>query len=327
MPERAIVTQGVQIGVETTPGTAVPANKLLQSTSIAPAIHVDISRFQPVGQKYDAIVVPGKEWAEAAITGKLDYSECIYPLNAVGVAAAGVQNGVTTAYTWTFAPAARGADVVKTFSIEQGDANRAQKFAYGVIDEWGFTINRGDATQEGKLFGQAIADAITLTAAPTALIQKPVIPNQVDVYIDPTFGALGTTKMTRALETKFSITNRFNPVWALNSAIGSFASHVETDPTVTLELLMEADAQGMALLSVLRAGSTQFIRVKCTSPDLAGTAFPFSFTLDLAGKVSAVSEYSDQDGVYAIRWTFNSVYDAGWTKAWQIVVVNQQTAL
>lgn len=327
MPERAIVTQGVQIGVETTPGTPVAANKLFQSMSIAPAIAVDINKFQPVGQKYDSIVVPNKEWSTATLTGKLDYSEIIYALASVGVSAAGVQQGATTAYLWTFSPAARAADVVKTYSIEQGDANRAQKLAYAVFDEYGFTINRGDASVEGKLFGQAITDGIVLTAGPTAVVQMPVIPNQVDVYIDPTFGALGTTKMTRVVETKFSIANRFNPVWALNSANPSFTAHVETDPTVQLELLMEADAQGMALLATLRAGATQFIRVKATSPDLAGTAFPFSLTLDVAGKVSAVSDYSDSDGVYAIRWTNDVVYDTGWANAWKVAVMNQQVTL
>lgn len=327
MPERAIVTQGVQIGVESTPGTTVPANKQFQSVSIAPEIHVDTNNYQPVGQKVDSIVVPGKEWSEFNISGALDYSEIIYLLNGILVVAAGVQNGATTAYTWTFAPAARGADTVKTFTIEQGDANRAQRLSYGVLDELSLKFNRQECTVDGKGFGQAIADNITLTAAPTAIVQKPVIPNQVDLYIDSTSGTLGTTKMTRMLEATLHITNRFNPVWAMNSANASYASHVETDPTVTLEILMEADAQGMALLSTLRAGASQFVRIKATSPDLAGTAFPFSLTLDSACKVSGVSPYSDQDGVYAITFTNNLVYDATWAKYLQAVVVNQQTAL
>lgn len=327
MPERAIVTQGVQIGVESTPGTTVPANKQFQSVSVAPEIHVDTNNYQPVGQKVDSIVVPGKEWAEANISGVLDYSEIIYLLSGILQSVAGVQNGATTAYTWTFVPLARGADTVKTFTVEQGDANRAQRFSYGVMDELTLKLNRQECTVDGKMFAQAVADNIALTGAPTAIVQKPVIPNNVDVYIDPTSGALGTTKMTRMLETTLHITNRFNPVWAMNSANASFASHVETDPAVTLEVMMEADAQGMALLSTLRAGATHFIRIKATSPDLAGTAFPFSLTIDAACKVAAISPYSDQDGIYAITFTNNLVYDATWAKYLSVIAVNQQVTL
>jgi hypothetical protein len=329
MPERPTITQGVQIGVETTPGTTVPANKLLNSLDIDPELHFDISKFQPTGQKFSSIVVPGKEWAEANIKGVVSYSEIIYILNGLLIAAAPVQNGVTTAWTTTAKPAARTGDTVKTFTIEQGDANRAQRFSYGVFSEGVFNFTRNTTEFTGKMFGQAMVDAITMTATPTAIEEKPVIPNQVDVFIDSTSGGIGTTKMLRMLEAKLSITNRFGPIWVLNSALGSFASHIELDPVVTLELMMEADTQGMALLTTLRAAGTQYVRIKCTSPDLAGTAFPYSIVIDLACKISGISPYSDQAGVYALSWTNEGIYDPAWNsgQAIQIAATNKQTAL
>jgi len=328
MPERAVVTQGVQIGVETTSGTTVPANKQLQSLSISPEIHIDSTQFQPVGQKVPSIVVPNKEWSEMGLTGVLDYTEIIYPLSGIlGTAVSVVQQAATTAYLWTFTPAARTSDSYKTFTIEQGDANRAQRLSYALLSEFEVTLTRGGATIGGKAFGQAITDGATLTASPTALLQKPVIPNQIDVYMDATSAALGTTKLTRAFETKIAITNRNGPLWALNSANGSFASNVEMDPVFTLTLKVEADAQGMAFLTTLRNGTTQFVRVKCTSPDLAGTAFPFSITFDMAMKVATPSTYEDEAGVYAITWTCPLVNDTTWGKFFTAAVINQQTAL
>lgn len=329
MPERATITQGVQLGVEATPGTGVAANKYLNSIDVDPEIHFDMATFQPTGQKFSSIVAPGKEWSEAGIKGVVSYAELPYLLNGVMVAAAGVQQGATTAYAWTFVPNSRGSDTIKTFTIEQGDANRAQKFVYGVISDLSFTFNRMGATVEGKMFAQAIQDAITLTATPAAIEEKPVLPNQVDVYIDPTSAALGTTKMTRVLEAKINIQNRFGMLWVMNSAVGSFAAHVELDPNVTVELQVEADAAGMALLNTMRAGTTQYVRVKATSPDLAGTAFPYSATFDVAAKLSGVSPYSDQDGVYALTWTNTAVHDPAWGsgKAMQFVVVDKLVTL
>lgn len=329
MPERAVITQGVQIGVETVPGTPVAANKILNSVDIDPELHFDIQKFQPTGQKFSSIVVPGKEWAEANLKGVVSYSEIIYILSGLLTSTTAVQQGGTTAYLWAHKPLGRSADTVKTFTIEQGDANRAQKFAYAVFSEAAFTFNRASTAMEGKIFGQALSDNIALTGSPTAVEEKPVIPNQVDVWVDPLAVNIGTTKLLRVLETKINVTNRFGPIWVLNSALGSFAAHVELDPNVTLEMQVEADAQGMALLSTLRAGSTHYIRVKCTSPDLAGTAIPYSLTFDLAAKVSGVSPYSDQDGVYAITWTNEAVYDPAWNSGQAIIVsaINKQTAL
>lgn len=327
MPERASVTQGVQIGVEATPGTTVPANKLLQSMALVPEIHVNSQQYQPIGQKVNSIVVPGEEWSEVALSGVVDYTEIMYPFNMILQAATPVQQGATTAYLSTFTPAARTTDTTKTFTIEQGDAGRAQKMSYAFLSELVMTFNRQACTLTGKGMGQAVSDGITLTASPTAMPQKPVIPNQVDIWIDATSGALGTTKLLRALEAKITVQNRFGPIWALNSANASWAANVELDPVFSLELKVEADAQGMGLLSTLRTGTTQFVRVKCTSPDLAGTAFPFSLTMDMAVKVATPSTYADDNGIYAITWTCPIVQDATWGKFLTFAVMNQQTAL
>lgn len=330
MAERATVTQGVQIGVESTPGTPVAAGKLLQSISINPEIHINPQNFTPVGQKVDSIVVPGEDWSEAAVSGVMDYTEIIYPFSSIlEVGTGGVQQASTTAYMWTFAPQARTADTYKTFTVQQGDANRAQQFAYGLFTELVMTMNRQGTQLTGKMLGQNMSDGITLTASPTAMRQMPVIPNQIDVWMDSTFGALGTTKLTRALEAKVTIQNRRGALWALNSANGSFASDVELKPTISLDLLVEADTQGMAILPTLRAGTTQFVRVKCTSPQYAdaGTTYPFSITMDMAVKPASPSTYSDNNGVYAITWTSPLVQDAGWGHFLSFAVVNQQTAL
>lgn len=327
MPERAVVTQAVQMGVETTPGTSVAANKLLNSLTISPAMQVDMQRFRPMGQKFPSIIVPGKESVQASLTGKLSYSEIIYALCGIVANVAGVQQGGTTAYKWTFTPAARSEDTIKTYTFEQGGSVRAHKFAYGLFTGLSMAFSRDAADVSGTVLGQQLQDAITLTASPTAIEEKPVLPTHLDVWIDPTSGALGTTKQTRALSSSFAFTDRFNPLWTMNSANASFASHVEREPVARYTLLLEADAQGMALLTTMRQGTTVFIRHKCTHTDLAGTAIPYSLTIDMAAKVSAVSEFSDEDGVYAIGWTFDIVYDSTWTKAFQIDVINKQITL
>jgi hypothetical protein len=328
MPERASVTQSVQIGVEVTPGTAVNSDKLLQSLAIELGQAADFNRFRPGGQKYASQIVPGREWTEFTLAGVSSFSELVYPLSSVAVSTTPTTVG-TTGRQWIFTPAARTEDTVKTFTIEQGGAVRAQEASYGLFTSLELTFNRGEVTVGGSGIAQRLTDGITMTASPTAIQEKPILPNMVDVYLDSTSGALGTTKLTRAFEVVFNIGDRFNPVWPLNTALTSFGSHVETEPSVGGSLFLEADAQGMAYLTNLRAGDTRYLRIGCISSELAGTGQNYQLLIDAAVKFNDAIAFEDADGVYAARLPFEVIYDSAWSggRAYQVTLVNQVSAL
>lgn len=328
MPERSAITQGVQIGVEATPGVNVAADKQLQSIGIASGVQMETQRFRPMGSKFATIVVPGKEWVEADIEGVGSYSELLWLFSSCLIDPGTPTVVDTTAQKWTFSPAQSAEDTVITLTVEEGGVVRAHKFNYGLVTDLELTFNRDEVTVGGTMIGQKLSDGITMTATPDSVPQVPVIPNEVDIWLDTTSAGLGTTKLERALEATISIGSRFNPVWVLNSANSSFVSHVEVEPSAEITLMVEADAAGMALLTQMRAGSTKFLRIKGTSATLAGsTTEKYSLKWDAAVKVKEVGDFSDEDGVYAIEWTLEQVYDATWGKAFTVDLVNKETAL
>lgn len=328
MPERAAVTQGVQIGVESTPGTNVAANKQMQSIGINSAVSMEPQRFRPMGNKFATILVPGKEWVEADIEGIASYSELLWLFASILKDPGAPATLDTSARKYTFAPAAAAEDTVKTLTVEQGGVVRAHKFNYGLVTDLEITLNRDETSVGGTMIGQRLSDGITMTAGPTAIPNVPIIPNEVDVYLDTTSAGLGTTKLLRVLEATISISSRFNPVWVLNSANNSYVAHVEVEPAAEITLMVEADTVGMGFLTQMRAGSTQFLRIKGTSATLAGAATEkYSLTWDAAVKVKEVGDFSDEDGVYAIEWTLEMVYDATWGKAFTVDLVNKETSL
>ncbi|HLH22443.1 MAG TPA: hypothetical protein VK066_07955 [Chloroflexota bacterium] len=331
MAERASIAQVVQLGVETTPGTSTAANKLLQSISIEPSIQANISLFRPMGTKYPTVQALGQEWSQASIKGQPTYTELIYLLSSILKSVTPTQIIPTTgqAYSWLFDPSSTSEDTVKTFTVEQGSAVRAHKFSYGIVPELGMTFSRKDIALTGTMLGQNLTDGITLTATPTAIPLVPILPKQLDVYIDPSSAGLGTTKANRVLSGSWTLSGRFGPLWTVNSANNSFAAHVETEPKLELKLLLEADAEGMGYLAAARQGDTRFIRLAAAGAQIeAGPpASTYLFQLDLAGKVSGVGPFADSDGVYAIEWTFQAVHDATWGRALQVKVVNTQTSL
>lgn len=326
MAERSALTQTIQIGVETTPGTGVAADKKLSSLAIGPGMRLDVKRFKPQGYKYATVLPLGKEWVEARVTGVGTYTELVYPLSSIFGAATITPVASSTAQNWAFNPSTTVEDAFKTFSIEQGSPVRAHKFTGGLFRSLQMRFSRDGFELGGDLIGQRITDAITMTATPTGLLLVPILGNQLDVFMDPLVANIGTTKLLRLLSGEYRINNKYNPLWVVNSANNSYVAAVEAEPENQLTLMVEADAQGMALLNTVRAGDTQFIRLTGTGP-IANAAVPYSLRGDLAVKVRNVSDFQDQDGVFAVEWTFDIVHDDAWGKSQYWQLVNLLTAL
>lgn len=325
MAERSSLNQNVQIGVETTPGTPVAATKRLQSIGIEPSITVEKDNFRPIGSKFNALSTLGKEWAEAAITGRATYTELQYVLSSVvNTPVVTTSSGVST---WVFTPSTRADDVPKTFTVEHGSNVRADRFSYGLVTEVGMSFSRDAIEVTGSMMAKAIEDGIVMTSTGvTALALIPVLPTQVSVYLDDSAATLGTTKLTRLISGEFSLGGRYGPVWVLDAANPSFVNHIETEPDLTATLTMQADSQGMGLLTPLRTGDTKFLRIEAIGPVISGTD-EYRLTIDLAGKVSDTGGFSDADGVYAIEFSLLGVHDGVWDKAMQITLVNNLPAL
>jgi hypothetical protein len=328
MPEVATVTRVVQVGVESTPGTSVAANKRLRSITLEPGIQTELNPLRATGGKFPIAAALGKEWIEADIGGYLTYTEIVYLLSSVLVSATPTQISppTGTAYRWTFTPSHTSEDSIKTFTVENGSSVRAMKWTYGLVSELGITFNRESIELGGTLLGQNLQDGITLTASPTLVDVVPVVPSQVSVYLDTTASGIGTTQLLRVLTAEFSISDRFSPVWTIDANKQSFAAHVETQLSATLDLTLEADAQGMALLSAMRNGDKRFIRIKAVGPNIE-TGNDYTFQLDLCGLVTGVDNFSDEDGVYAIKWTFSATHDSTFGKALEVQVVNKLSTL
>jgi hypothetical protein len=283
-----------------------------------------------MGTKLDTLVVPGKDWTKADLSGVATYDEIIYPLASALVDPGAPATVNTTGKAFTYNPSAVTEDTVKTFTVEQGSAVRAQKAAGLIITDlgikWDRNANSVDLTGSGM--AQQFTDGITLTASPTSIPLVPILPKDISVYVDTTGAGLGTTKLLRVLSGDFALGGRFGPLWVLNASNASYAAHVELAPDVTLKLLLEADAAGMGYLTNARAGSTVFVRVEAVSPNLIGAGpAVYSARFDFAMKVESVDSLGDQNGVYAVGFGLRGVFDSTWNKYLSFVITNSQTSL
>lgn len=336
MAERSTITQSVQIGVEVTPGTPVAATKRLGSMGFNIGPQTEFSPLRPIGQKYPSLQILGKEWAEADLEGSPVYTELPYAFSSFinSPSVSQIMDGATAtgAYLWTFQSNTFGDDSPKTFTVEQGSSFRAHRVSNCILMEYSMEWSREEIELSGTWLARAIEDGISLTSSPTSLPQIPVKPADLSVYLDDDPADFGVTKMTRVLKGEFTVEDRFAPLWVVDAAQPSFVNTIEAEPTVEFKMTQMADAQAMANLVAMRGGQTRYLRLEGVGPLIYTAADPednqrHRMTLDIAGQISDVSQFDDDDGVYAIEWTFSAVHDPTWGKAFKAEVVTTTQAL
>ncbi|MGH2478200.1 MAG: hypothetical protein ACRDHW_00875 [Ktedonobacteraceae bacterium] len=333
-PEISSINQRVQVGAETTIGTAVAAGKLLQCYDWTPAIQADIAAYTPTGHKYITEQEENAEWIETTIGGYLDFNGVVYLLaGAMGAITPASHGASTTAKDWIVTPPITGSVAPQTYTVMQGDSVRARKWAYGLISEFGYKGDRKSPfTVSSKMLGQPLQDGITLTASPTAVALAPAVGKMFDVYLDTASGGIGTTQLLRVLSIEFAMTNIYGPLWVLNRSTVGFTAHVDLMPKSTFKILLEADANGMTPLSYLQSGATSYLRVQAQGNQIASDgpgAISNTFTHDAAIKVGKPDPFSDNQGVYAIGYELVVCEDPAWNsgQAQTVTATNLITAL
>ena len=329
---RSYINQGVQIGVETTSGTAVPANKRLMAYTIDPQIAIETTQHRPSGFMVPSVSSVNTEQTEADFEGPIDYNNIVYPLSSIFGAATISQPAAVpspTVYEWDWTLTGRGGVTPKTFSVEVGDSTRAAKFNYGAFTGMELSIERtGDNTVSGSMLGRELTIGATLTATPTEIPLIPVFGDHWDVFSAATAAGLSSpTQLAAVYEAGLNFGDILAAEWTLNSANNSFNSlYVNEDPTFEWNMMLGADATAEAFLTDVRAGAKRFIRLRATGP-IIEDAFANEITIDMCVVVTEFEAYESNDGIYVLPITFALAYDTTWAKAMTIKVRNNLQAL
>ena len=325
-PERSTIFTGVQVGIEGTPGQATAANKKLLATSFELSPNPDISLFKPMGYKYNTIASLNREWTEGNISGQMSYTDLAYLFASLITNDAPATVG-TTGREYIFISDSDAADAPVTFTLEQGSAVRAHRVAGALVTGLTLNFENDGCTVDGSIIAAALSDGVALTATPDEIPLQPVQRIEVGIKLADTAAGLGAaTYLTRALSASWSLTDRYSPVWTLNRS-SSYDTTIESEPTGEVTLMLAADAVGMGLLTTMRAGATKFMRIEATGPVIGAGPAVYSLVIDTAFKVSDVSDFRDEDGIFAIEWTGVFNHDSTWGKAFQVALINGLTAL
>lgn len=209
-------------------------------------------------------------------------------------------------------------------NINVGDVNVTGGALPGtpVLIEWRGRLGQRNITPPtanaaGLTGGTTPAVNVTTTTpgvAPTLVPIVPVLPKQLDLYIDDTFGTLGTTKYTRAFAAALAIGGAFGGVFPMDSDNdGTYAAIADLAPDHTLAVTLAANAQGEQFTE-MRSGLTRYARISASAAANAiETGFTYEMDVDYAGVINAVGGDDDADGTRVRQWTFRAIEDADLT--------------
>ncbi len=329
MPEVATLNNRLQVGMQSVFGTSVAATKIMKSFGIDFGINVNTDTYFPNGNIFPTSAGLIQEWTEGDLSGILTYTEVVYALSAMlGAATITTPGGATLARQWKWSPAANAVLAPVMLTAEKGSSVYGIQVPDVVVSGFNIGWSRTDRIEiGGTALGRRLVKPFTLTtigASPSVELVR-VMPPQIDVYVDPTFAGLGTTKQLRAFEAGISLDDMYGSVWPLNSALTGHDGYIQNQPSSESTMLLAADAAGLAFLDNVRAGTTVYLRIKATGP-IIEAAIPYSFIVDMPVQVSDVGTFEDSNGIYAIPWTFQPV-DDGTNPPISFTVVNKQLAL
>lgn len=188
------------------------------------------------------------------------------------------------------------------------------------------TVGNGSIVGGGTIVASTVTDGGPGSVASVALL--PAGPREVDIFMDPIGGTIGTTKVTDALTASFGLNNKQVAKWVLNTSNSSWKETVEVPPAMSGAILTEHNAQSRAFYTAITAASNPYylIRFKFTGPLIEGAIF-YTATVDFAAQVIGAKE-EDSDGVWGYNYSLLPEYNTTYgNKLWEITIVNVQTAL
>lgn len=158
MPGRPSVDIVSLFGREITPGTAVPANRLLPTVSFNPKLKRETKQFRAQGKKYNTSSVRHKQHADGNFDGILDYNSFPYILNGLvsPIAVPSAISGSTTGKLWYYQPKSRYQDNPHTYTFEVGDETAVDRYAYGQLSSLTAALGQDDMKISGNLFARTM---------------------------------------------------------------------------------------------------------------------------------------------------------------------------
>lgn len=186
-----------------------------------------------------------------------------------------------------------------------------------------------DSLTGGSTPATAISTLTGGAGAYSAIAQQPISKSTVNVYIDSSAGAIGTTKFCDALEIGLSIPKIRNPVKVLCTAYPSFKDSVQVAvEEMRSKMVLIKNTQIISFMQTFNAAGkpTQYVRYEAIGALIGGSNY-YKLWIDQALKCETPKDVSNVQETFAYEVNGRFVADASLGGPVKITLVNTLSAL
>jgi hypothetical protein len=323
----------IQLGLETTAGTAVAATALWrglgtiedQLETVFP--EEDIGYLSGVDRTYIPKVLAALSMDDTPAT----FEQLPYLLSAgVQDTVSGSADGSGSGKIYSYVMPTTAAQTLKTYTLEGGDNQQAEEFAYAFVESFKLSGKGGEALMMSAEWKGRQVSPTTFTTSPALPAVEEILFSKGLLYIDTAGGTIGTTtKSNTLLGIELSVTTGIVPVFSADGELYfSFTKTIE--PEAMLSITFEHETTSVAEKVAWRAGTARQIRLKWQGSALAtaGTAYTYkTLIVDLAGKWEKFDKLDEQDGNDIVTGTFRARYNSTAALFAEFLVVNELASL
>lgn len=332
----------VQLGGETTPGTAVAADTIwrgpfggLKDARETVSVEEDIGVAMKSSRKYSAKLLAEMSFPATPLTPEQAPHVMEAGIKAVGT---GVADGTASSgYVYEYPFGLTSVNTVKTYTIETGDDVQAEEAEYAECRSFSIGAVKGEAVQlNSEWFGRQVSTA-TFTPALSAPSVSEIHASGGNLYIDDTSGSFGGTQVScgNLLEANLSIVTGRVPQFTADCGQLYFASSYfnvdEFDASLELKFLHKADA--VAEIAKWRANTNRLVRLEFVGEAYAtpgsGTVLNGykGIQIDFPGSWMEFSALEHEDGQTIVTGTLTGGYDADSGEILTIRLMNELSAI
>lgn len=304
-----------QLGLETAPGTAVPATSIWRGpvswkdARVLTRVEEQVGTLLPKARLVETSRFATLEMADTPLT----YEQAPYAFSAgVENIVTGVADGVGTGKIYEYNLGVAAVQTLKSYTLEIGDNQRADEIEYAQVQKIVIKgASRGAITIAVSWIGRQCTDAEFTTGIAIPTVYEALF-GKTKVYIDAKGGTIGTTqKACTVLGFELTINTGVFPLFAA-SGDAYYCATGQGAPNVTGKLIIRHDTTGEAELGFARSGAVRLLQLLNEGAALttAGTTYSYrTFKWQSAIQYDEVPDLGAQDGEHTVELPF-TVIDA-----------------
>lgn len=318
--------QVMQYGPETTPGTLVPAVRVvdyqpgtgLLKRDIKPITVRNAGSYATAHRAYVGQEITTIDYTAPATFDRLADVGNLF----IATVASGTGAGATR--TWTFTPSDT-TDTLKRFSYELGGTNFPSAYTISGVtgQSLGISIKPNMPWELKQTMIGMVTTPGSITAAlslPSSMTNDDVLWTQTKVYIDTSAGSYGGTQQVgRIVSADFNLVNGTAPRHTLDGATTPYRIALSKERSIDVTIVAEYDSQTQ--YTAWAANTVQRVRIEATGPSSRKA------TLDINGYWDALP-FGNDNGVITLQMKLKGLYDpSGISSDVKLVAINGVASL